>query len=81
MLYLLTVLYLLVVMRLQELNGSPSYPCWHRHTALCFITEHSAYAPHAPGHGSRHFSFIQARLLGHSLWIKHSGLQLGGTPT
>lgn len=41
---------------------------------------HNAPIPHEPGHGSLHFSFIQALLLGHSALITHSGLQFGGVP-
>lgn len=74
------MLYSLVVILRQPVNGSPSNPAWHRQIALCMITEHSAPDPQAPGHGSRHFSSMQARLLAHSLCIKHSGLQLGGDP-
>lgn len=40
----------------------------------------SAPIPHDPGHGSEHFSEIQAKLLGHSECIVHSGLQFGGVP-
>lgn len=36
--------------------------------------------PQDPGHGSLHFSLMQARLLGHSGLMVHSGLQLGGEP-
>lgn len=45
------------------------------------MTVHSAFVAHAPGQGSRHFWFTQARLLEHSLLVTHSGLQFGGTPT
>ena len=45
------------------------------------ITLHCAPDPHDPGHGSLHFSRIQARLLGHSGLMVHSGLQFGGLPT
>ena len=44
------------------------------------MTLHLALIPHDPGHGSRHFSFIQAWLLGHSALIEHSGRQFGGDP-
>jgi len=37
--------------------------------------------PQDPGHGSLHFSLMQAILLGHSAWTTHSGLQFGGLPT
>lgn len=45
------------------------------------FTVQSAPTPQEPGHGSLHFSFIHALLLGHSALITHSGLQLGGLPT
>lgn len=44
------------------------------------ITLHCAPTPHDPGHGSLHFSLMQAKLLGHSEFTIHSGLQLGGLP-
>lgn len=44
------------------------------------ITLHSAPAPQEPGQGSRHFSLIQDKILGHSALMVHSGLQLGGEP-
>lgn len=44
------------------------------------ITLHKAPAPQDPGHGSRHFSLIQAKLLAHSELIIHSGRQFGGDP-
>ena len=44
------------------------------------MTEQRALAPHDPGHGSRHFSLMHARLLGHSALMVHSGRQLGGEP-
>ena len=75
------MLYSRVVILRHPVKGSPWYPCWHRHTALWLMTSHSAKGPQAPGHGSRHFSLMQARLLGHSLCSTHSGRQLGGTPT
>lgn len=45
-----------------------------------FITLHSASTPQDPGQGSLHFSVIHAKLLGHSEFIIHSGLQFGGLP-
>lgn len=42
---------------------------------------HMASIPQDPGHGSVHFSRIQAKLLEHSAFIVHSGLQCGGLPT
>lgn len=41
---------------------------------------HCALIPQEPGHGSRHFSRIQALLLEHSEFIEHSGRQFGGDP-
>ena len=38
-------------------------------------------APHAPAQGSLHLLFIQAKWLGHSLLLEHSGRQFGGDPT
>lgn len=44
------------------------------------MTEHCADIPHDPGQGSKHFSRMQAKLLEHSAFMVHSGLQLGGIP-
>lgn len=44
------------------------------------MTLHCAIIPQEPGHGSRHFSVIQALLLGHSELTRHSGRQFGGAP-
>lgn len=41
---------------------------------------HIAPAPQEPGHGSLHFSLMQALLLVHSALIVHSGRQFGGDP-
>lgn len=38
-------------------------------------------APHAPTQGSLHLLLMQAKWLGHSLLLEHSGLQFGGDPT
>lgn len=40
-----------------------------------------ALIPQEPGQGSRHFCFIQAKLLEQSSLIVHSGLQFGGLPS
>ena len=40
-----------------------------------------AFRAHDPEHGSLHFLFIQAKLLGQSSFIIHSGWQFGGSPT
>lgn len=66
--------------RPQCVVGSPSYPTTHVHTALWLITEHLAFTPQEPGQGSRHFSEIHAKLLGHSAFIEHSGRQFGDWP-
>lgn len=50
------------------------YPGRHAHEGEWLIILHSAYAPHIPGHGSRHLLFMQALSLGHSLFNTHSGL-------
>lgn len=47
---------------------------------IWFITVHLAWIPQEPMHGSLHFSPMHAKLLGHSLWFTHSGLQFGGVP-
>lgn len=47
---------------------------------MCVTTRQSAFAPQEPGHGSLHFWFKHARLLAQSLFIRHSGRQLGGEP-
>lgn len=39
-----------------------------------------AFVPQAPKQGSVHFCLTQARWFGHSLLIRHSGLQFGGNP-
>lgn len=44
------------------------------------MTVHWALPPQEPGHGSLHFSFLHARLLGHSESFTHSGRQFGGRP-
>lgn len=50
------------------------------HIGMWFNTWQRAFEPHEPGHGSLHFSLIQATLLGQSAFIVHSGLQFGGDP-
>ena len=44
------------------------------------MTLHWAPVPQEPGQGSRHFSRMQAKLLGQSGLMVHSGLQFGGVP-
>lgn len=62
------------------MNGSPVYDSGQVHRAWCKVTWHSALNPHNPTHGSVHFCLMHARLVGHSLFTWHSGLQLGGDP-
>lgn len=64
----------------QLLNGSPVKPSGHVHMGVWFITPHCAPTPQEPGQGSLHFNVIHARLLEHSGFIVHSGLQFGGLP-
>lgn len=66
--------------RIQILNGSPVYPSGQVQIGIWFTTAQLAPTPHEPGQGSEHFVRIQARWLGHSECIVHSGLQLGGVP-
>lgn len=56
------------------------YPSGQEHEGVWLITLHTAFAPHDPGQGSLHFSLMQAKLLEHSEFMLHSGLQLGGVP-
>jgi hypothetical protein len=65
---------------LHPTNGSPSYPSKQTQFGMWFKTLQFALKPQLPGHGSTHFSRIQARLLEHSEFIWHSGLQFGGDP-
>lgn len=64
----------------QLVNGSPVYPSKQVHIGVWLITLQTADAPQDPGHGSIHFCLIQAKLLGHSELIEHSGRQFGGFP-
>jgi len=50
------------------------------HIGTWLITLHCDPNPQDPGHGSLHFSPMQAKLLEHSAWTMHSGLQFGGLP-
>lgn len=61
-------------------NGSPVYPVMQVQIGMWFWTLHSALKPQEPGHGSLHFSVIQAIVDGQSVLTTHSGLQLGGEP-
>lgn len=64
----------------QLVKGSPVNPSKHVHIGVWLMTLHWAPIPQDPGQGSTHFSLIQAKLLGHSELILHSGLQFGGLP-
>ena len=59
----------------QERYGSPSNPVMHEHLGIWFRTLQTAFWPHVPGHGSRHFIFWQAKLLAQSESKTHSGRQ------
>ena len=48
--------------------------------ALWLTAVHRALYPQAPTHGSEHFCWMQALLLGHSALRTHSGRQLGAVP-
>jgi len=74
------IIILLCCMSEHPLNGSPVYPFWQMHCGTCLTVLQVAYIPHEPGHGSRHFSFTQARFPEHSALIVHSGRQFGGRP-
>lgn len=50
------------------------------HIGMWLNTWQCALKPQEPGHGSLHFSLIQAKLLVQSEFIVHSGLQCGGYP-
>lgn len=65
----------------QELNGSPVKLGGQEQIGVWLTQLHTALIPHEPGHGSRHFSFMHAWLLGQSELIVHSGRQAGGLPT
>ena len=62
-------------MRVQAEVASPVYPGLQVQMGLWFLTEHWAFLPQVPGQGSRHFFWTQAKWLGHSVLIRHSGLQ------
>jgi hypothetical protein len=62
-------------------KGSPVKPTWHWHTGEWLTTTQVVCTPQDPGQGSRHLSLMQARLLGHSALMVHSGRQFGERPT
>ena len=72
--------YLPLIAKLHWINGSPVYDCMQVHIGVWLITWHSVLLPQDPMQGSRHFWFIQANRLGHSMLLIHSGLQFGGLP-
>lgn len=43
-------------------------------------TRHSELVPQLPRQGSLHFRLMHARLKEHSLFVTHSGRQVGGIP-
>jgi len=67
-------------MRWHAVNGFPVYPGWQIHMGACLTVVHVENVPQAPGHGSTHLSFWQARLPGHSSLMVHSGRQFGARP-
>lgn len=67
--------------RVHWVNAFPVNPSLHVQIDKCVITWQFALIPQEPGHGSRHFWLMQAKLLAHSSFIVHSGLQLGGLPS
>lgn len=66
--------------KIHWVNGSPVYPEEHVHIGVWDTVLHIAFSPQEPGQGSLHFWLMHAKLLGHSLLLIHSGLQLGGEP-
>lgn len=64
----------------QPTKGSPVKPILHWHTGECWTTLQLLFEPQEPWQGSLHFSLIQAKFPGHSVFIVHSGLQLGARP-
>ena len=64
----------------QLLNGSPVKSSGQEHAGVWWIILQIAPNPQEPGHGSLHFSFMHALLLGQSGFMVHSGLQFGGLP-
>lgn len=63
------------------MKGSPVKSGRHVHVGIWLCTWHWAFIPQEPGHGSRHFSEMQAVIGEQSVLTTHSGLQLGGIPT
>lgn len=61
-------------------NGSPVYPGEQVHMGVWDTMLQTAFMPQDPGQGSLHLWLMHAKLLGHSLLLIHSGLQLGGEP-
>ena len=59
----------------QMVYGSPTYPLLHIQSARWLLAVHCALSPHVVvKQGSWHFSWIHARLIGHSGSEVHSGL-------
>lgn len=65
---------------IQAIVGSPVYLGRQLHIGVWLITWHSAFMAQAPGQGSLHFWFMQAKCPGHSLLLTHSGRHEGGDP-
>lgn len=64
----------------QAMNESPLKPWGQVQAGEWLNTVHIAFCPQLPGHGSRHFIFLQAKLDGQSWLMTHSGRQFGGSP-
>lgn len=69
-----------LLMGWQRMNGFPVKRGLQLHMGLWLTTEHSAFIPHVPGHGSLHFWFEQASFNGQSGLTTHSGWHVGGIP-
>jgi len=50
------------------------------HSGLWLTTLQYALFPQIPGQGSTHFLFTQAKFVGHSALVVHSGRHIGGFP-
>lgn len=70
----------LLGLKVHWVKGSPLYPGIQTHIGVWLTTLHSVFEPQEPGHGFRHFLFMQASWVSHSLLLTHSGLQFGGDP-
>ena len=59
----------------QTTNAFPEVPDGQVQTGIWFTTEHNAFWPQVPAHGSLHLLLIQALSLGQSEFKTHSGRQ------